>query len=82
MRYQDIVIGELLEFRNPSSRYGYLEAVAIILANQDHSTDWKFIKQEKVPYITVICEHRAFSRTDCVMRLRRIRPRDLMKERI
>ena len=80
MRASDIVIGEYLEMKEKYDRYGYLKAVGIILANQDHSTNYKFTNREKVPYITVVVEHTAFSRSDRCGLIKRIRPRDLQKE--
>jgi len=80
MRVCDVVIGEFLEMRDPSSRYGYLKAVGIVLANQDHSVDWRYVGQDKLPYITVLCEHTAFYKDEGMIIIRRIRPRDLVKE--
>ena len=81
MRACDVVIGEYLKLKEPSSRYGYLKAVGIILANQSHSVDLKYVKYTKVPYTTIICEHTAFSKTDTMGLIKRVRPRDLVKEK-
>lgn len=81
MRACDVVLGEYVKSKEPSNRYGYLKVVGIILANQDHSTDWKYTRQEKVPFISILCEHTAFYKTDTIGFLRRIRPRDLVKEK-
>jgi hypothetical protein len=80
MRYQDIVMGEFLKFKEPDKRCGHLKAVGIVLANQDHSIDWKYKNQKKFPFISVLCEHKAFSKHDSCGLIRRLRPRDLVKE--
>ena len=79
MRACDVKIGEWLEMKEPSDRYGFLKATGIILANQDHSTNWNYTNKRKVPYITIVCEHTT-SRESNFGLIKRFRLRDLQKE--
>jgi len=79
MRACDIKIGEYLEFNDYHDRYGYLKAVGVVLANCNNDKDYNYMNEKELPYITVLCEHTAFSKHDGISIIRRIRPRDLKK---
>jgi len=80
MRACDIKENEFVEYKRESDRYGFLRVAGIIEANSDHSTNWKYRNEKKVPYITIVCEHFAFSIHDYIGIIRRIRPRDIQKD--
>ena len=80
MRAKDVKIGDWVEMKEESKRYGYMKVAGIILANKDHSENWKFVGYEKVPYITIMVEHYSSSKKDTFGLFKRLRPRDLQKE--